>query len=166
MIRMAYCLLTFVFAASCAAVQPSPGPDENALVKLRAEKNSAEDHVLRAKQFPDALKQEKAKKLYEDATAQYNAYIDGLLHCIRTGKSADLTPSANQAAVGVAEFKKYVDDNSTTKGLDWFTTGANFIKTALDLYKSLKGFQEAARNKYADDLMPQIRWKKWIEIKE
>src|SRR5437870_4029365 len=120
MIRMAHCLLTLTLAASCAGLQPSAGPDENALVKLRAEKNSAEDHVLRAKQFSDASKQQTARKLYEDATEQYNAYIDGLLLCIRRGTSADLTPSANQAAAGAAAFKKFVDDNSTTKGLDWF----------------------------------------------
>src|SRR5438477_7955214 len=115
MTRMASCMspltLTLTLATSCAVA--SHPPDDNALIKLRAEKNIAEDYVLRAKQFSAASKQERARILYADAIDHYNAYIDGLLSCIRAGRSADLTLSANEASAAATTFKKFVDANST-----------------------------------------------------
>jgi hypothetical protein len=164
-------MTTWVSALSFALVscagspqKPSPNLDDNGLIKLRAEKNSAENHVLRAKQLLDASKQKQARRLYDEAIEQYNAYVDGLLHCIKTGPCADLTPSATEASTRAAAFKTFVDDNSTTKGPDWITTGLSLVKAALDLIADVRKGGVIARKQYAEELEPQIKWKKWSEI--
>ena len=168
MTRMASCMLpltlTLTLATSCAVA--SHPPDDNALIKLRAEKNIAEDYVLRAKQFSAASKQERARILYVDAIDHYNAYIDGLLSCIRAGRSADLTLSANEASAAATTFKKFVDDNSTTKGIDPVTIAIKLLDYAGGLIEKAEKKRADERKQFADDLAPQIRWRKWIEIKD
>jgi hypothetical protein len=171
MIRITGCMLTLTLVLTLASscVPPPPGSDRNrdpnALIKLRAEKNSAEDHVLRAKQFSDASKQQQARKLYDDAIEHYNAYVDGLLSCIRSGERADLTPSANEASAAAGAFRKFVDENSTTKGgVDPVTIVTKLVDVANSLIKQTEEKHDKERKQFADDLAPQIRWRKWIEI--
>src|SRR5258708_33560886 len=97
MTRMTGCMLlltvALTLATSCDLTAPVPSPvssskrvDDNALIKLRTEKNIAEDYVLRAKQFLDASKQERARILYADTSDRYNADMDGLWGCIRASR--------------------------------------------------------------------------------
>lgn len=137
----------------------------NAINDLRVQRNTAEAYVLRAKVAAPPVPAD-AQKLYDDARAKYNAYIETFLDGVRQNSKADLQEPLKQAVDAATKFKEYVDANTKAMSAGVIIPIGKAIFDALVTVRDeSKKRGDSERKQLADEWAKTLPWKAWADIK-
>jgi hypothetical protein len=175
-----HCLLTafsciFLFGCGTTGSSPSGGPVDNAISSISRNRNKAEDSAatIKRKYKESSPQYVKAQRLYRDAKAENNSWLDLLQYKIRNGvkpeKSPDFTAQSEKAGTAAENFLKYADSPDVSvgeaavplvTGVPWVDLGKLLIDSGISIWKVYGEQQQATRERNAKEL-EKLRWDSW-----
>lgn len=150
-------------AVSFSSSKKAALPLDEAIHHLDVQKALARQLLDRAKRIQDPAKQAEARRLYENAEVQYNAFIDDIARTIQFGTKVDPLRHASDAHNAADAFSAYVEANAPpVKGVASFLLPIvqDLIKQFVGITISVKGSTYPEKKDLADEVR-SYSWPDW-----